>query len=49
MTTAGTKKALQNVGGLTSAGLIDVSGTLYGTTVSVGAGYDDGTVFALTP
>jgi uncharacterized repeat protein (TIGR03803 family) len=30
------------------AGLLDVGGTLYGTTSS-GGGYDKGTVFSLTP
>jgi uncharacterized repeat protein (TIGR03803 family) len=35
-------------GGLPSAGLINVGGTLYGTTEGGGA-HNDGTVFAVTP
>ncbi len=54
ITTSGTEQVLHNFGGSSSdgqnpaAGLIDVNGTLYGTTRYGGAA-GNGTVFALTP
>ena len=53
ITTAGKEKVLHSFGGGTDgvgpfAGLIDVKGTLYGTTEQGGA-YFYGAVFALTP
>jgi uncharacterized repeat protein (TIGR03803 family) len=54
VTTSGTENVLHSFGGTKGdaldpeAGLIDVNGTLYGTTTYGGAN-DDGTVFALTP
>lgn len=52
ITTSGTEKVLHDFGGadgsLPAAGLVDVKGTLYGTTEHGGAA-GNGTVFALTP
>jgi uncharacterized repeat protein (TIGR03803 family) len=52
ITTGGTEKVLHSFangtdGALPLAGLIDVSGTLYGTTLY--GGYDSGTVYSITP
>lgn len=58
VTTGGKEKVLHNFTGSDgdgwhpAAGLIDVNGTLYGTTVGGGSGsgsYGNGTVFAVSP
>jgi uncharacterized repeat protein (TIGR03803 family) len=53
LTTGGTEQVLHSFGGtpdgaLPYAGLIEVDGTLYGTTY-IGGTYDQGTVFGMTP
>jgi uncharacterized repeat protein (TIGR03803 family) len=54
VTTSGAEKVLHSFGNGTdgagpAASLIDVNGTLYGTTELGGGAYNDGTVFAITP